>query len=390
MRQSSASQPFRLTDAACGRILSPGKGSCEEIAVEVVRDRRSVSSATLGSALIERRMKNSFQSFRGLRGCGTRPTKPTIGAKDAPSFLKAALPLEKALYKLQAAQNSTMLESAIVATCAPIVATNDISAADLKLTPAKAVGLQYNANTKRTITRMKHEGGPSFPILQTHEQPEPTVKDLVCGMDVVPSRAAGKYEYEGKIYYFCAVSCLKKFQQHPETYLGRKHQPLPPATTAAQNVEYTCPMHPEVRQMGPGSCPKCGMALEPSVATLESEENPELNDMSWRFWASLVLTVPVFLLAMSEMIPGQPVQHSIPARLLAWIQLALATPVVFWGGWPFLQRGWASIVNRSLNMFTLIAIGTGTAYVYSLVAVLFPDHLSSSVSRAWRRDRALF
>jgi P-type Cu+ transporter len=220
---------------------------------------------------------------------------------------------------------------------------------------------------------MKHEGQASFPILQTHQQPEPTVKDLVCGMDVVPSRAAGKYEYEGKTYYFCAVSCLKKFQQHPETYLGRKHQPIPPATTAAQNVEYTCPMHPEVRQMGPGSCPKCGMALEPSVATLESEENPELNDMSRRFWASLVLTVPVFLLAMSEMISGQPVQHAIPARLLAWIQLALATPVVLWGGWPFFQRGWASIVNRSPNMFTLIAIGTGTAYVHSLVAVLFPN-----------------
>jgi P-type Cu+ transporter len=131
-------------------------------------------------------------------------------------------------------------------------------------------------------------------------------------------------------------------------------------------------MHPEVRQMGPGSCPKCGMALEPSVATLESEENPELKDMSRRFWASVALTAPVFLLAMSEMIPGQPVQHAVPARLLAWIQLALASPVVLWGGWPFFQRGWASVVNRSLNMFTLIAIGTGTAFAYSVIAVLFP------------------
>ena len=132
-------------------------------------------------------------------------------------------------------------------------------------------------------------------------------------------------------------------------------------------------MHPEIRQMGPGSCPKCGMALEPTVTTLDTDENPELKDMSRRFWASLVLTVPVFLLAMSEMIPGQPVQHAIPGRLLAWTQFALATPVVLWGGWPFFQRGWASVVNRSPNMFTLISIGTGTAYVYSLLAVLVPD-----------------
>ena len=192
-------------------------------------------------------------------------------------------------------------------------------------------------------------------------------------MDVAPSRAAGKYEYEGKMYYFCAVNCLKKFQQHPEAYLGNKQQPPPAPAATSKNVEHTCPMHPEVRQMGPGSCPKCGMALEPSVATLDAEENPELKDMSWRFWASLFLTVPVFLLAMSEMIPGQPIQHAAPARLLAWVQLALATPVVLWGGWPFFQRGWASIVNRSLNMFTLIAIGTSTAFVYSVIAVLLPD-----------------
>lgn len=218
---------------------------------------------------------------------------------------------------------------------------------------------------------MNHQHHNAFPIMQTPQHTEPTVKDLVCGMDVVPSRAAGKYEYEGHTYYFCAVSCLKKFQQHPETYLRPQHEP-PPSVAAGQDVEHTCPMHPEVRQMGPGSCPKCGMALEPSVPTLESEENPELKDMSRRFWASLGLTVPVFLLAMSEMIPGQPVQHFLPAGVLGWVQLACASPVVLWGGWPFFQRGWASIVNRSLNMFTLIAIGTGTAFVYSVVAVLLP------------------
>jgi P-type Cu+ transporter len=141
----------------------------------------------------------------------------------------------------------------------------------------------------------------------------------------------------------------------------------------ATRTEYTCPMHPEIVQLEPGSCPLCGMALEPRTVTVEAETNPELIDMTGRFWLSLVLTTPVFLLAMAEMIPGQPLQHLLSTRFLRWGQLLLATPVVVWGGWPFFQRGWVSIVNRSLNMFTLIAIGTGTAYGYSVVATLFPS-----------------
>src|SRR5262245_46759040 len=223
----------------------------------------------------------------------------------------------------------------------------------------------------RVHSSMKHESHSSLPIFQPQAPSEPTVKDLVCGMEVQPSRAAAKYDYQGKTYYFCAVGCLKKFQQNPESYLAPS-QPRPAVSLADQKVEHTCPMHPEVRQMGPGSCPKCGMALEPSLVTLETEENPELRDMSRRFWASLAFTIPVFLLSMSEMIPGQPLQHTMSATAFAWIQLALATPVVLWCGRPFLERGWASLRNRSLNMFTLIAIGTGTAYLYSLVAVLFP------------------
>ena len=120
------------------------------------------------------------------------------------------------------------------------------------------------------------------------------------------------------------------------------------------------------------SCPICGMALEPRTATLEEEANPELVDMTRRFWVGVVLSAPIAFLAMSDMIPGQPVQRIVSPQLLNWLQLVLATPVVFWGGWPFFQRGWASIVNRSLNMFTLIAIGVGTAYVYSIIATLFP------------------
>jgi len=137
-------------------------------------------------------------------------------------------------------------------------------------------------------------------------------------------------------------------------------------------TDYICPMHPEIVQDTPGSCPICGMALEPLTVTLEEEANPELVDMTRRFWISLVLSVPVLFLAMSELIPGQPVQQTLSLHLFYWIQFALATPVVLWGGWPFFQRGWASIINRSPNMFTLIAIGVGTAYLYSVVATLYP------------------
>ncbi|MFQ5778854.1 MAG: copper-translocating P-type ATPase, partial [Terriglobia bacterium] len=152
---------------------------------------------------------------------------------------------------------------------------------------------------------------------------------------------------------------------------GMALEPMAPVAPVTR-TEYVCPMHPEVVQTQPGACPRCGMALEPRTATLEEEANPELVEMSRRFWISLTLTAPLLLLAMSEMIPGQPMARLLPGRLLPWLQLALATPVVLWGGRPFFQRGWASIVNRSLNMFTLIAIGTGVAYFYSVVATLFP------------------
>jgi len=155
--------------------------------------------------------------------------------------------------------------------------------------------------------------------------------------------------------------------------------PVAPLT----KVEYTCPMHPEIVRDDPGSCPICGMALEPRTVTLEEAPNPELTDMTRRFWWSAVLSLPVFLLAMSEMIPGQPVQHALAPRLINWIQFLLATPVVLWGGWPFFQRGWASVVNknglgRNPNMFTLIAIGTGAAYFFSIFALFFPGVFPAS------------
>ncbi len=161
-------------------------------------------------------------------------------------------------------------------------------------------------------------------------------------------------------------------QDHPGLCpkCGMALEPDVPATLATR-TEYTCPMHPEIIRAEPGSCPICGMALEPRTAVVE-EENPELVSMTRRFWVSVALAIPVLFLGMSDVIPGQPVQRIFSMRAIGWIELALATPVVLWGGWPFFERGWASLVNRSLNMFTLIALGTGTAYVYSVIAVLFP------------------
>jgi P-type Cu+ transporter len=149
------------------------------------------------------------------------------------------------------------------------------------------------------------------------------------------------------------------------------------APLAAARVEYTCPMHPEIVRAGPGTCPICGMALEPRTVA-GAEENPELRDMTRRFWISLALTVPLLAIAMADMLPSMPVQHALPSGWLPWIELILATPVVLWGGWPFFQRGWASVVNRSMNMFTLIAMGTGVAYGYSLVATLLPGIFPAS------------
>jgi P-type Cu+ transporter len=198
------------------------------------------------------------------------------------------------------------------------------------------------------------------------------VIDPVCGMEVTPEDAAGFCQYHGQQYYFCNESCLERFQRDPEAFLVPPAERAP-ARLADAGAVYTCPMDPEVSQPGPGACPKCGMALEPRTVTLEEEKNPELALMARRFWISLALTAPVLFLAMSVMLPGSPLEHAVPAHLLPWVEFGLATLVVLWGGWPFFQRGWASLVNRRLNMFTLIATGTGTAYLYSIVATLFPQ-----------------
>src|SRR3954468_17560411 len=274
---------------------------------------------------------------------------------------------------------------------------------------------------------------------------QPTLaKDPVCGMNVDPAKAKATAEHSGQKYYFCCAGCAQKFQSNPEEYLRpkpalvtigapRTAKPTPsvtqtPASTTTQKpagayvcpmcpevreskpgacpscgmalerefpaaltkTEYTCPMHPEIVRDQPGNCPICGMALEPHNVVTTEEDNPELRDMTRRFWVSAALTIPLLAIAMADMLPGMPMQRVLSAAWLPWIELVLATPVVLWGGWPFFQRGWASIVNRSTNMFTLIATGTGVAYFYSLVATLSPGIFPPSFREMGSRPALYF
>ena len=216
--------------------------------------------------------------------------------------------------------------------------------------------------------------------------PEPHV-DPVCKMFVLPETAAATYEYDGTNYYFCMPGCRDKFAADPGKYLSVANPPAivdSALISSDTSLEYTCPMHPEIVQIGPGSCPKCGMALEPKEISLNNSPDPEYIDMKRRFRISAILTVPVFILAMSEMFvdlnglfPTWP--HGRASTISLWIQFVLATPVVFWGGWPFFVRAVQSIRNTSPNMFTLIAIGTGAAYLLSLAALFFSDLFPSAM-----------
>ncbi|MFO1462347.1 MAG: heavy metal translocating P-type ATPase [bacterium] len=238
-------------------------------------------------------------------------------------------------------------------------------------------------------------------------------KDPVCDMEVDPDAAAGRWEYRGKTYYFCSPYCRDAFAREPERFLGGRPPAAPSAAPGGRyfcpmcpgveqegpgtcpkcgmalqpvhpvqpssKVEYTCPMHPQIVRDQPGNCPICGMALEPRTVSAAETADPELKDMSRRFWIGAALSLPLLLLAMSEMLPRLgTLRQWLPAPWWGLLQFALATPVVLWCGWPFFQRAWRSLVNRSLNMFTLIALGTGMAYLYSLAAVFFPGWFPAS------------
>ena len=249
-----------------------------------------------------------------------------------------------------------------------------------------------------------------------------TASDPVCGMTVSRETAAGSFEHDDKTYWFCSKHCVEKFQRDPSAFLNKPsismmakpvgiqrtnpslktngaekgsaytcpmhpevREPKPgscpkcgmaleSATTAPkQKIEYTCPMHPEIVRDAPGSCPICGMALEPRTVSLDEEENPELTQMTRRFWICVALSIPLLIIGMSELVPVAPLENILPLGVRGWIELALATPVVLWGAWPFFMRAWQSLVNRSLNMFTLIGVGVGVAYLFSVIAKLFPE-----------------
>ncbi len=209
--------------------------------------------------------------------------------------------------------------------------------------------------------------------------PDPSrVLDPVCGMKIDPATAAGRAEHAGTTYHFCSASCERKFVAEPARFLGERPVAADPPAPPQAGVDYLCPMDPEVVSDRPGSCPRCGMALEPRTVSLDEGPNPELLDMSWRFRICLAFTAPLLVLAMGAMVPGWPLAAAAAGRRTSWCEFVLATPVVLWGGWPFFRRGWASVVNRSPNMFTLIAIGTATSYLFSVVAVGFPHLVPAS------------
>jgi Cu+-exporting ATPase len=208
-----------------------------------------------------------------------------------------------------------------------------------------------------------HHGDPGAPAGD-----DGRVIDPVCGMKVDPKTTPHHVERNGQEFFFCSAGCKAKFEADPVRYLAHEEGKKAPAAPVPAGTIYTCPMHPQIRQVGPGSCPICGMALEPETVTADEGPNHELIDMSRRFWVGLVLTVPVFALEMGGHVFG----HILSPQLSNWIQMALATPVVLWAGWPFFGRGWASVKNRSPNMFTLIAMGVGVAWTYSMVAALAP------------------
>ena len=220
------------------------------------------------------------------------------------------------------------------------------------------------------LERMNRVERAAAPNADQHQN----VTDPVCGMTVDPRTSKRRFAYKGTAYSFCSDWCKARFEAEPEKFIAPKHHHAHAGHSHDESVPegavYTCPMHPEIRQIGPGSCPICGMALEPETISLDHKPDPELIDMTRRFWISLALTLPIFILDMTAHLGGM---HLLPAQMANWVSFALATPVVLWGGWPFFVRGWNSLRTRHLNMFTLIAMGTGVAYVYSVVATLMPQ-----------------
>jgi len=231
----------------------------------------------------------------------------------------------------------------------------------------KSESAQPNGAPKAACCSGHSHAGHDHSSHDHHPHAAETVRDPVCGMTVNPTTSKHRFDYRGETFHFCSASCRTKFAADPVAYFEKDSRPK---AAVPEGAIYTCPMHPEIRQVGSGSCPICGMALEPEVASLDAPPNPELADMTRRFWVGLVLALPAVALEMGGHLVGG---HGwVDPTLSNWIQFAFATPVVLWAGWPFFVRGWQSLVTRNLNMFTLIAMGTGVAYIYSVIGTVAP------------------
>ena len=241
---------------------------------------------------------------------------------------------------------------------------------------------KFLADPQRYLGKETRPLGP-MPVETKASEPH-FVKDVVCGMTVDADATQHRAEYQGQTYYFCSAGCRTKFIANPQHYLGEETTapvPMPPKPMSEGTI-YTCPMHPQIRHVGPGSCPICGMALEPVSAGEETGPNAELIDMTQRFWIGAALAFPTVFLEMGAHFPGLNLHRYISPQNSVWLQFLLATPVVLWAGWPFFVRGWASVRNRSLNMFSLIALGVGAAYLYSLAATFTPELFPQGLQQA--------
>jgi P-type Cu+ transporter len=248
-----------------------------------------------------------------------------------------------------------------------------------KVDPAKYLAPAFKLGGMQQMVQLGGTTTSGAPTLE---------RDPVCGMNVDPAKPAATAVHEGRTYYFCCSGCANKFRADPNKYLAPQTKLQAPRAESPKSTIYVCPMDPEVRQVGPGACPKCGMALEPETVTAEADDNPELRDMTHRFWWAVLLGVPLMAVAMLHMVG--PWAHALSPRIAAWIEFALATPMVLWAGWPFFQRGWASVKFRSPNMFTLIAMGVGVAYGFSAVATLAPQIFPESLRGAHGQPAVYF
>ncbi len=352
-------KPAAETDPVCGMSVDPAHA-----AAHIEHDGRSYFFCSKGCAA-------KFQAEPGKYLKPVAETDPVCGMKVDPAHAAAHIEHDGHSYFFCSEGCAAKFQAEPGKYLKPAAETDPVCG--MSVDPAHAAahveydGRSYFFCSKGCAAKFQAEPGKYL-------KPAAEI-DPVCGMSVDPAHAAAHVEYEGRSYFFCSKGCAAKFQAEPGKYL--KPAVPAPAPKGLEDAEFTCPMHPEVVQKGPGSCPICGMALEPREVTAD-EDTSELDDMMRRFRISVLLTIPILAFMVSDFLAGNPLRALLGAAGVRWTQFALATPVVLWGGWPFFVRGWQSVLSRYWNMFTLIAMGTGAAYGFSIFALLFGAALPDS------------